>query len=122
MGVNTKRTYAEVNVELVERLHLLVGQGELGDLEVAQQAVVVVALGDDGETLLECPAEEDLGFSCTSTKLSQLSETKQRAEENTYSCQPPWRLPGWYRAQTDCRHVRACSTLPTMRDRTSSRR
>ena len=60
MGVNTKRTYAEVNVELVERLHLLVGQGELGDLEVAQQAVVVVALGDDSKALLDSPAEQDL--------------------------------------------------------------
>lgn len=53
-------TYAEVVVEGADRLHLRVAEREVGDLEVHEQAVVVVALGDDRHVLLHGPPEEDL--------------------------------------------------------------
>lgn len=51
---------AEVEVQAVDLLHLLGRELEAGDLEVAEQAVMVVRLGDDSQTLLNSPAEEDL--------------------------------------------------------------
>lgn len=56
--------HAVVDVERTDLLHLLLGQLELGDLEVLRETRRVVALRDDRESLLERPAEEDLSFSC----------------------------------------------------------
>lgn len=65
---STRSTYAEVDVERIDRRDLLGGQLEGGDLEVAQEAVVVVGLGDDGKALLDGPAEEDLSRGCKNTR------------------------------------------------------
>lgn len=52
-----------VLVQRADGLHLRVGELELGDLEVLRETRGVVGLGDDGEALLEGPAEEDLCLS-----------------------------------------------------------
>ncbi len=51
-----------VLVQRADSLHLRLGELELGDLEVLRETCGVVGLGDDGEALLEGPAEEDLGL------------------------------------------------------------
>lgn len=58
-------THSEVDVQRTDRLDLLGGQLKRRALQVLHQTLVVVRLGDDGKTLLESPAEEDLCGSYT---------------------------------------------------------
>lgn len=53
-------TYAEIDVELIKLLHLLLRQSELSDLQVAQEAVMVVTLGNNSQALLNSPSEQYL--------------------------------------------------------------
>jgi hypothetical protein len=48
--------HAEVEVEAGDSLHLRIAEVELRALEVLHKAVVVVRLGDDGNTPLRSPA------------------------------------------------------------------
>ena len=52
--------HAVVNVEAADLLHVLLWELKRQNVEVAQQPVVVVALGDNSQTLLNSPAKENL--------------------------------------------------------------
>lgn len=52
--------HAVVDVKSADGLHVSITELERGDVEVAEETVLVVGLGDDSETLLDSPAEENL--------------------------------------------------------------
>jgi hypothetical protein len=66
--------HAVVDVERADLLHLLLRERELGDLEILRETRGVIALGNNGKSLLECPAEEDLGFGCNSKNIELTCE------------------------------------------------
>lgn len=60
----TQNAYSEVDVQGADLLDLRIRELERVDLEVLDQTVVVVALGDNSQALLDCPAEQDLRMCC----------------------------------------------------------
>src|ERR1700761_3020129 len=66
MRIASIATHPQVDVQTIERLHLSLGQIERSTIQVGNQSGVCVCLGNDCDSLLRGPAQENLAWVCSS--------------------------------------------------------
>ena len=64
---------APVFIEFCDRLHLVIGQGEVEDIEIILDVIDVLAAGDHDKAHLRMPAQNDLS-GCFAVLFAELSK------------------------------------------------